>query len=63
MIGRGVFNIFLSSLTVYNVNENANDITGYIYGSILFLLGLIFISIHCFAVNKKYILLKYKKNS
>ncbi|EAR87381.2 COPI associated protein (macronuclear) [Tetrahymena thermophila SB210] len=52
-IGLGSFYLFLSSLTVYNVEQETNAILGWIYGIILFTVGVYYIILHFISKQKE----------
>ncbi|KAL4475943.1 hypothetical protein ABPG73_002144 [Tetrahymena malaccensis] len=45
-LGKGCFYLFLSSLSVYQIEDETSDLIGYIYGLILFIFGLMYICFH-----------------
>ncbi|CAD8085045.1 unnamed protein product [Paramecium sonneborni] len=46
LLGRGLFNIYLASLAVYQLSNAASDIIGFIIGAMLFLTGGFYLILH-----------------
>ncbi|KAM3134399.1 hypothetical protein pb186bvf_013512 [Paramecium bursaria] len=45
-IGRGMFNIYLASIAVYQLTNDTTEIVGFIIGGILFFTGCLYITFH-----------------
>ncbi|CAD8179830.1 unnamed protein product [Paramecium octaurelia] len=52
LLGRGLFNIYLASLAVYQLANAASDIIGFIIGAMLFCTGGFYLILH-FCGNKE----------
>ncbi|CAD8210208.1 unnamed protein product [Paramecium octaurelia] len=52
LLGRGLFNIYLASLAVYQLANAASDIIGFIIGAMLFCTGFFYLILH-FCGNKE----------
>jgi len=52
LVGRSIFNLFLSSISVTAVSRNTNEYAGFIYGTILFAIAFIYLCIFLIFGNK-----------